>query len=159
MGQRLARWLATDPPADAPTVADAIQRHVAETGWADLALEHIEAGGDPDPVLKAAYDTLGTRVRQRRRQIDASFARSLAVWTESGTPPGSMLTVETFLDRVAGPLVRRGEQRRVLLLVLDGMSAAIANELGEELRRSWAEYDPLPEGAPLRRAMARPCPP
>ncbi|WP_226962397.1 hypothetical protein [Streptomyces sp. C8S0] len=34
------------------------------------------------------------------------------------------------------------------------MSAAIANELGEELRRSWAEYDPLPEGAPLRRAMA-----
>ncbi|MCX4623622.1 BREX-2 system phosphatase PglZ [Streptomyces albogriseolus] len=155
MGQRLARWLATDPPADAPTVADALQRHVAETGWVDLALEHIEAGGDPDPVLKAAYDTLGTRVRDRRRQIDASFARSLAAWTEAGTQPGSMLTVETFLDRVVGPAVRRGEERRVLLLVLDGMSAAIANELGEELRRSWAEFDPLPEGdAPRRRAMA-----
>ncbi|WP_226962398.1 BREX-2 system phosphatase PglZ [Streptomyces sp. C8S0] len=49
MGQRLARWLATDPPAEAPTVADAIQRHVAETGWADLALEHIEAGGTRTP--------------------------------------------------------------------------------------------------------------
>lgn len=154
MGQRLARWLATDPPADAPTVADAIRRHVAETGWADLALEHIEAGGDPDPALKAAYDTLGARVRDRRRQIDASFARSLAAWTEAGTQPGGMLTVETFLDRVIGPVVRRAEQRRVLLLVLDGMSAAIANELGEELRRSWAEFDPLPESAPLRRAMA-----
>ncbi|MFI6207945.1 BREX-2 system phosphatase PglZ [Streptomyces sp. NPDC051041] len=155
MGQRLARWLATDPAADAPTVADAVRRHVAETGWADLALEHIEAGGDPDPVLKAAYDTLGARVRDRRRQIDASFARSLAAWTEAGTQPGSMLTVETFLDRVVGPIVRRGEERRVLLLVLDGMSAAIANELGEELRRSWAEFDPLPEGgAPHRRAMA-----
>ncbi|MFF0299820.1 BREX-2 system phosphatase PglZ [Streptomyces sp. NPDC004562] len=155
MGQRLARWLATDPSADAPTVADAIQRHVAETGWADLALEHIEAGGDPDPVLKGAYDTLGTRVRDRRRQIDASFARSLAAWTEVGTQPGSMLTVETFLDRLVGPAVRRGEERRVLLLVLDGMSAAIANELGEELRRSWAEFDPLPEGdVPRRRAMA-----
>ncbi|MER6219271.1 BREX-2 system phosphatase PglZ [Streptomyces sp900105755] len=154
MGQRLASWLATDPAADAPTVADAIQRHVAETGWADLALEHIEAGGDPDPVLKAAYDTLGTRARDRRRQIDASFARSLAGWTQDGTPPGSMLTVETFLDRVVGPVVRRGEERRVLLLVLDGMSAAIANELGEELRRSWAEFDPLPEDAPRRRAMA-----
>lgn len=154
MGQRLARWLATDPAADASTVADAIQRHVAETGWADLALEHIEAGGDPDPVLKAAYDTLGTRARDRRRQIDASFARSLAGWTQDGTPPGSMLTVETFLDRVVGPVVRRGEERRVLLLVLDGMSAAIANELGEELRRSWAEFDPLPEAAPRRRAMA-----
>ncbi|WP_030643410.1 MULTISPECIES: BREX-2 system phosphatase PglZ [Streptomyces] len=155
MGQRLARWLATDPPADAPTVADAIQRHVAETGWVDLALEHIEAGGDPDPVLKAAYDTLGTRVRDRRRQIDASFARSLAAWTEAGTQPGSMLTVETFLERVVGPVVRRGEERRALLLVLDGMSAAIANELGEELRRSWAEFDPLPESdTPHRRAMA-----
>ncbi|MFI7870029.1 BREX-2 system phosphatase PglZ [Streptomyces salinarius] len=155
MGQRLARWLATDPSADAPTVADAIQRHVSDTGWVDLALEHIEAGGDPDPVLKAAYDTLGTRVREQRRQIDASFARSLAAWTEAGTQPGSMLTVETFLDRVVGPAVRRGEERRVLLLVLDGMSAAIANELSEELRRSWAEFDPLPEGdAPRRRAMA-----
>ncbi|MER6411969.1 BREX-2 system phosphatase PglZ [Streptomyces humidus] len=155
MGQRLARWLATDPTADAPTVADALQRHTAETGWADLALEHIEAGGDPDPVLKAAYDTLGARVRDRRRQIDASFARTLAGWTQDGTPPGRMLTVETFLDRVVGPVVRRGEERRVLLLLLDGMSVAIANELGEELRRSWAEFDPLPEGGePLRRAMA-----
>lgn len=154
MGQRLARWLATDPSADAPTVADAIQRHIAETGWADLALEHIEAGGDPDSVLKAAYDTLGTRVRDRRRQIDASFARSLAGWTQDGTRPGGMLTVETFLDRVVGPVVRRGEERRVLLLVLDGMSAAIANELGEELRRSWAEFDPLAEDTPRRRAMA-----
>ncbi|MFF4037426.1 BREX-2 system phosphatase PglZ [Streptomyces sp. NPDC001816] len=154
MGQRLARWLATDPPADAPTVADAIQRHVAETGWADLALEHIDAGGDPDPVLKAAYDALGTRVRDRRRQIDAAFARSLAVWTEAGTQPGTMLTVETFLDRVVGPVVRHGQERRVLLLVLDGMSAAIANELGEELRHSWAEFDPLAQDAPHRRAMA-----
>ncbi|WP_314224100.1 BREX-2 system phosphatase PglZ [Streptomyces zaehneri] len=154
MGQRLALWLATDPSADAPTVADAIQRHIAETGWADLALEHIEAGGDPDPVLKVAYDTLGTRVRDRRRQIDASFARSLAGWTRDGTRPGGMLTVETFLDRVVGPVVRRGEERRVLLLVLDGMSAAIANELGEELRRSWAEFDPLAEDTPRRRAMA-----
>lgn len=154
MGQRLARWLAGDPPTDAPTVADAIQRHIAETGWADLALEHIEAGGDPDPALKSAYDILGARVRDRRREIDAAFARSLASWTADGTQPGSMLTVETFLGRVAAPVVRHGEERRLLLLVLDGMSAAIANELGEELRNSWAEFDPLPEGTPHRRAMA-----
>lgn len=154
MGQRLARWLATDPPTDAPTVADGIQRHVTETGWADLALEHIEAGGDPDPALKSAYDTLGARVRDRRREIDAAFARTLASWTADGTPPGGMLTVETFLGRVAAPVVRHGDERRILLLVLDGMSAAIANELGEELRGSWAEFDTLPEGAPRRRAMA-----
>ncbi|QUC61561.1 BREX-2 system phosphatase PglZ [Streptomyces sp. A2-16] len=154
MAHRLASWLATGPSIDATSVADAIQRHVTETGWADLALEHIEAGGDANPALKAAYDTIGVWARDQRRQIDASFARLLAGWTGDGTPPGSMLTVETFLDRVVGPVVRRGEERRVLLLVLDGMSAAIANELGEELRRSWAEFDPMAEDTPRRRAMA-----
>ncbi|MGW0631020.1 BREX-2 system phosphatase PglZ [Streptomyces sp. NPDC002758] len=155
MGQRLAQWLARDPATDSPTVAAAIQRHIAETGWVDLALEHIEAGGDPDTVLKAAYDTLGAQIRERRRDIDHAFAHTLAVWTQAGTPPGTMLTVETFLDQVVKPAVKHAEGRRILLLVLDGMSAAIASELGEELRQSWAEFDPLPDDAPPhRRAMA-----
>ncbi|PSM41352.1 BREX-2 system phosphatase PglZ [Streptomyces dioscori] len=154
MGQRLALWMAAAPPVEAPTVADAIQRHIDETGWADLALEHIESGGDTDRALKAMYDGLGAHARSLRRQIDGVFARSLAGWTRDGTQPGRMLTVETFLDRVIGPVVRSAGERRVLLLVLDGMSVAIANELGEELRRSWAEFDPLDEGTPRRRAMA-----
>jgi hypothetical protein len=154
MGQRLARWLATDPATESDNVAAGIKRHLAETGWVDQALEHIEAGGDPDPVLKAAYDTLGARVRERRRDIDRAFARTLAVWTESGTQPGSMLTVENFLDRIVKPVVQNDPGRRIMLLVLDGMSAAIATELGEELRQTWAEFDPLPDGAPHRRAMA-----
>ncbi|MER7048864.1 BREX-2 system phosphatase PglZ [Streptomyces jumonjinensis] len=154
MGQRLAQWLAGDPDTESGTVAAAIERQIAETGWVDRALEHVEAGGDPDPVLRSAYDTLGTRVRRKRHEIDRDFARTLANWTAAGTPPGSMLTVETFLDRVVGPVVRDGSGRRVLLLVLDGMSAAIATELGEELRASWAEFDPVKEGAPGRRAMA-----
>jgi hypothetical protein len=154
MAQRLARWLAGEPPAESPTVGDAIQRHVAETGWVDLALEYIEAGGEGDPALTAAYDALCARVRARRLDIDRAFGQALAEWTASRTGPGDMLTVETFLDRVVAPAVRDGAGRRVLLLVLDGMSAAIANELAEELRTSWAEFDPLTQGAPRRRAMA-----
>ncbi|MDX2701568.1 BREX-2 system phosphatase PglZ [Streptomyces sp. PA03-6a] len=154
MGQRLSQWLASDPADESPSVGAAIKRHIEETGWVDLALEHIEGGGDSDPVLKAAYDTLGTRVRERRREIDRAFARTLAVWTEAGTQPGTMLTVETFLDQVVKPVVKNAAGRRLLLLVLDGMSAAIAGELAEELRQSWAEFDPLPYDAPQRRAMA-----
>ncbi|MQA98653.1 MAG: BREX-2 system phosphatase PglZ, partial [Streptosporangiales bacterium] len=157
MGRRLAQWLATDPPAESQTVAAAIQRQVAETGWVDQALEHIEAGGDHNAVLAEAYDALAVRVREHRRAIDRSFAETLAVWTAAGTDPGTMLTVESFLARVVRPVVAGKNARRVLLLLLDGMSAAIATELAEELRRDWAEYDPVPEQRdrqPRRRAMA-----
>ncbi|WP_030293899.1 BREX-2 system phosphatase PglZ [Streptomyces katrae] len=154
MARRLVRWLTGEPPVEALTVAHAIERHLTGTGWVDRALEHIEAGGDPDPTLKAAYDRLVIRVRARRHEIDEHFAGALATWTAAGTDPGTMLTVETFLDRVVKPIVRGPAKRRVLLLVLDGMSAAIATELGEELRASWAEYDPMGEGVPRRRAMA-----
>ncbi len=155
MAQRLARWLATAPVPESPHLEAGIARHMAETGWVDLALDHIEAGGDPAPSLASAYDTLCASVREQRRAIDRHFAGLLATWTANGTGPGSMLTVETFLPTVVAPVVKAGE-RRVLLLVLDGMSAAIAAELAEELREHWVEYDPLPKakGSPRRRGMA-----
>ncbi|MER6158615.1 BREX-2 system phosphatase PglZ [Streptomyces sp. NPDC001868] len=155
MAQRLVLWLGTEPTVDAAHVGAAIKRHVDETAWVDRALEHIEAGGDPDDRLRAAYDTLAERVREHRHEIDRDFARVLATWTAAGTDPGGMLTVETFLERVVKPVVRSTD-RRVLLIVLDGMSAAIATELGEELRASWAEFDPVAEVGkpPRRRAMA-----
>ncbi|MFE4539193.1 BREX-2 system phosphatase PglZ [Streptomyces scopuliridis] len=154
MAQRLVRWLAGGPGGETSHVHGAIERHLKETGWVDRALEHIEAGGDSDDRLRAAYDALAGRVRERRHEIDHEFARVLATWTAMGTDPGGMLTVETFLERVVKPVVR-GTDRRVLLIVLDGMSAAIATELGEELRASWAEFDPVAaDGAPRRHAMA-----
>ncbi|UNS98183.1 BREX-2 system phosphatase PglZ [Streptomyces tubbatahanensis] len=155
MAQRLTRWLATGPVAGCARVPDGIDRHIDDTGWVDLAHEHIEAGGDPDPTLAAAYDTLCAAVRESRRALDREFAATLATWTASGAGAGSMLTVETFLPQVVAPVVKAGG-RRVLLLVLDGMSAAIAGELADELRRDWAEYDPLPKAkdTPRRRGMA-----
>src|SRR5262249_49689957 len=57
---------------------------------------------------------------------------------------------ETVLPRVLAGLLRPGG-RAALLLVLDGMSAAVAVQLADELRAdSWEEYDPLasPEAGP-----------
>ena len=151
MAQRLTRWLATDPDSTTDTVAAALERQIGETSWVDRALDYLEAGGDDDPAVRLAYQALGGRVREQRSEFDREFAKSLAVWTESGTDPGSMLTVETFLARVVRPVAAT---QRVLLLVIDGLSAAIATELATQLRQTFAEYDPLPDNKPRRRAMA-----
>ncbi|NJA55278.1 BREX-2 system phosphatase PglZ [Streptomyces sp. NEAU-H3] len=155
MASRLRKWLAGAPSDTIESVTDGTGRQMHELGWADRALEHLEAGGDPDPVLGAAYSRIGDQVRQTRRTLDHAFGERLAVWTAEGSSPGSLLTVESFLTRVVAPVVAE-PGRRVLLLLLDGMSAAIGAELGGELREQWAEFDPLPEahGAPVRRAVA-----
>ncbi|MEU4599907.1 BREX-2 system phosphatase PglZ [Nocardia sp. NPDC023988] len=152
MAQRLHRWLHTDPdPTADGSVLAAMTRQMQSTAWADRALDYLDAGGDDDPALRIAYDSIATRARAVRREFDREFAKTLAVWTESGTPPGTMLTVETFLHRVVRPVAA---EHRVLLIVVDGMSASIATELAGELRTTFAEHDPLSDGDPRRRCMA-----
>ncbi|MFB6440144.1 BREX-2 system phosphatase PglZ [Streptomyces sp. NPDC056411] len=155
MAARLGRWLAGQPEADIASVADGTARQIRELAWVDRALEFLEAGGDADDVLAGAYSRIGAQVRAKRRELDRAFSDRLAVWTADATTPGVMLTVESFLERVVAPVVACPD-RRVLLLLVDGMSAAIASELGEELHGHWSEFDPLPDaaGAPVRRAMA-----
>ncbi|MFI1060547.1 BREX-2 system phosphatase PglZ [Streptomyces spororaveus] len=155
MAARLRQWLAGQPETDIASVADGTARQIHELGWVDRALEHLEAGGDSDDVLADAYSRIGTQARDKRRELDHVFSERLALWTADGTAPRTMLTVESFLNRVVAPVVAC-PGRRVLLLLIDGMSAAIAAELGEELRGQWAEFDPLPDspGAPVRRAVA-----
>ncbi|GGK66926.1 BREX-2 system phosphatase PglZ [Nocardia camponoti] len=154
MAQRLSRWLRTapDPTVDG-SVGDAIARQMRSTAWADRALDYLEAGGDNDPALRTAFAALAIRARKTRREFDREFAKNLVNWTQSGSAPGSLLTVESFLERVVAPVAAT---HRVMLLVIDGMSAAIATELASELASTFSEYDPVAPVAgasPVRRAM------
>ncbi|WP_280505068.1 BREX-2 system phosphatase PglZ [Nocardia farcinica] len=151
MAQRLTRWLHTEPDCTCDSVGAALDRHMRDTAWADRALDYLDAGGDDDPALRVAFETIANRARALRREFDREFTKNLAVWTEAGSSPGEMLTVETFLHRVVRPLAA---DPRVLLVVVDGMSAAIATQLAGELRGSFAEFDPLPgSDEPYRRSM------
>ncbi|MER7441265.1 BREX-2 system phosphatase PglZ [Micromonospora avicenniae] len=149
MAQRLVRWLgaAVEPPV---SVADGIQRQIAEWGWVDVALNHVWTGEDVHPELQRAFREVHDRAQQRRRDLDAAFAGRLAVWNAAGPGnDGELLTVENLLPRVIDPLVRAA--RPVLLVVLDGMSTAVAVELADELSQHWVEYDPLAGGGIGRR--------
>ncbi|MFG2169491.1 BREX-2 system phosphatase PglZ [Micromonospora chersina] len=144
MAQRLVRWLGTtvQPPA---SVADGVQRQIAEWGWVDLALNHVWAGEDAHPELQRAFREVHERAQQRRRDIDGAFANRLAAWATAGPGnDGDLMTVENLLSRVIDPLVRA--DRPALLVVLDGMSAAVGVELADELSQDWVEYDPLARG-------------
>ncbi|WP_422771841.1 BREX-2 system phosphatase PglZ [Plantactinospora sp. WMMC1484] len=143
MALRLARWLA-EPAAPPPGVAEGIGRQVAQWSWVDLALEHVWTGEDAHAELAATYRLIHDQVRQRRRDLDRDFAARLAEWTAAGGGgTAELLTVETVLSRVVAPVVRE-ENRPVLVVVVDGMTAAIAADLADQLtRQGWLEYDPL----------------
>ncbi|MFG3698074.1 BREX-2 system phosphatase PglZ [Micromonospora sp. NPDC047620] len=141
MAQRLVRWLGTDvaPPE---SVADGVDRQIAEWGWVDLALNHVWAGEDAHPELQETFREIHDRAQARRRELDGAFARRLGAWATAGPGnDGGLLTVENLLPRVVEPMIRA--DRPVLLVVLDGMSAAVAVQLADELSQHWVEYDPL----------------
>ncbi|MGH4011661.1 MAG: BREX-2 system phosphatase PglZ, partial [Pseudonocardiaceae bacterium] len=142
MAVRVGRWLITPEPA-VTSVAGGVRRHLGEWGWVDRALTALWAG-DPvgDPVVGEAYQVLYEAGRARRDGLDEQFARRLETWTEHACTqaPGDCLLVEDLLEKVALPVAAR---RAPLIVLLDGMSSAVAAELGEQLtRRAWTEVSP-----------------
>ena len=140
MAVRLHRWLAA-PSAPAGSVAAAVAEQVAEGGWVDRALTAVWAGERvDDPVVAAAYRTVFDAARPRRDDEDAAFAALLPDWVAhaSAQVPGAALLVEQVLEEVAVPLLALGAAP--LVVVVDGMGAAVAAELGEQLaERAWVE--------------------
>jgi hypothetical protein len=141
---QLARWLAA--PEETPaTLTDAATRMLRSWGWADRALGVIErADTSRVPLLGEVYATLWTQARERRAALDEAFARKLASWTEAGSGT-DLIGVENLLERIARPVAAK---RLPVIIVLDGMSVAVATELADELARhgTWLEAGRRPDG-------------
>jgi hypothetical protein len=155
---RLARWLATadtapasagtaTPSGAAPaTVAEGAFRQVRCWAWVDRALAVIRtADTTRTPRARSAYAALYAAVREQRAALDRTFAQRLAVWSPVAGPTGDLLLAENLLERIARPLADR---RSPLIIVLDGMTAAVACELAEEITASriWTETGRHAEG-------------
>ncbi len=143
MAVRLLRWLSTVDEPPPATLHDALLRQVRVDGWVDRARLDIFAG-DPDPQVAEAHQLLHRAVDVRRARHDQQFAGLLAEATVAEAQPGALLRVEDVLDRVVQPILDRN--RRVLLLVMDGMSTAAATELAESLTRTGSWLELTPEG-------------
>jgi hypothetical protein len=142
---RLARWLAT-PDEPTATLHDAATSMLRSWAWVDRALTAISrADTSRVPRLAESYADLWNRVRARRARLDRAFARKLAAWTEGSSATDDLLLVENLMDRIARPIA---PQRPPVVVVLDGMTAAIGCELAEELtgRGGWLEAGRRPDG-------------
>ncbi|NHD18836.1 MULTISPECIES: BREX-2 system phosphatase PglZ [unclassified Actinopolyspora] len=127
---RLRKWLASNPDTTVDSVGDGLRAHANELAWVDRAINHVITGGDPSPAVAATLRETAAEAQRVRREIDLAFGKRLAAGMDA--PPGSIVPVEDFARRVLQPLGKTDE-RRVLLIVLDGMSGAVAAELAEEI--------------------------
>lgn len=132
-GLRLVRWLACD--VSAPEALPAlVERQVAVDAWVDSAMNETDRGS-VETNLADVLGTILTLTRMRRDRHDRVFGTALATHAHDGIDP---LGVERVLPDVVIPLAK---QQAVLMVVIDGLSTAIANDLVVDAgRRGWAEY-------------------
>jgi hypothetical protein len=147
---RLWRW--QSQTATAPVgLADWIAIYRRELSWVDAAVNDAFLGAH-DAVLASFADSVVAEVRGRRAAGDREFARLLA---SSGahheTGEHAPLYVEDVLDRVVAPMIvprpvalsNQVSRNPVLVVVADGMSAAVAAEVVADVvargRSTWQE--------------------
>ena len=146
---RLTRWLALDTTAGPTDLPALHRRQLTVDAWVDSAVNDI-APGVGDAELGAALSHVLAEVRRRRDRHDEEFAEAVAQSTREDQPSDPAASnLEDVLVRLVLPVVRTAP---VLLLVLDGMSAAVGSEVIadvlDKVSDGWAEV--LPAGRSQR---------
>ncbi|RSM79385.1 BREX-2 system phosphatase PglZ [Kibdelosporangium aridum] len=125
---RVRRWL--DIPTsehEYASVSDWMTGYARDLAWLDRELTQLRQGA-PWPEVAAVFGRLIRSASQRRRSLDLAFSRILP--SAAGQTPRTLLAVETVLPTVVADLA---STRKVLLVVVDGMSMPVAVELAESV--------------------------
>ncbi|MEU1950842.1 BREX-2 system phosphatase PglZ [Nocardia rhamnosiphila] len=128
-----------------------------DLSWVDDAVNDAFVGADDRRLAEAAHRVVST-VRAERAKADRRFAEQLRAEGVHRAESSELLLVEDVLDRIVKPLTvpapgptgafggvgaDRPKQTPVLLVIADGMSAAVSNEVvADALRRhrpQWQE--------------------
>jgi hypothetical protein len=148
MALRLAYYLAALPVAQAGVGSVDHQRaitladgYVKEGGYVDWARQ-ILRGNCGNPVLGGVYARLLARVDALRRDDDRAFAQGIAKWIEVGAPSNQAIPMAE-LSKHVGTFMKE-PHRRLLLLVMDGMSWANALELATSMSQESGHWGLAP---------------
>lgn len=143
MAVRLLAWLASWPNADlahgaAPhgAVETLGQWYAEEGGFVDWA-RHL-ARGTAGSAFGRGVQAVVEAADRARRDLDRRFAHALVDWYSAGQPAHQVVPIDQSLERVAARFLDDNIERRLLVLLLDGMAWAQAVELLDSLsQRAW----------------------
>lgn len=137
MAVRLVRWLAVSNRSDstAPrSLGQAADEHLGDGSFVDWARLRLRAG-DGMRELSEAYAQLFEAVTTVRERTAQHFGQLLVDWTSAVSPADGFVPVEQVLDEFVAPLAA---DRGALVIVIDGMSAAVWRELQADVaRQEW----------------------
>lgn len=134
MALRLGAWLcAPNHDVYATSTAsfadvEALGRWYTEEGgfldWARRA-----ARGGASDAFGAGVQAIVARVDELRRGLDLRFARALAAWLDAGRPSAAVLPIESAVESLAEPFLAERSERKLLVLLMDGMAWSQAVQL------------------------------
>lgn len=127
----------TAPATTGTGLSDWLHLQRTSRSWADLCV-NAAWRGQTSPALHQITRRTAEHARTRLGAGDRVFAAEASVAGATRTLTGSTLLVEDVLDKIVRPLlVTEGHLHPVLLLVLDGMSTAAANQLLSSIRQTY----------------------
>lgn len=115
------------------------RRYTEEGGFLDWARQSLRGMRGAGDALMAAVRRLYGAVDAVARADDQRFAKAYVSWVEAGKPSNEVLPIEHVTKRVVAQFLK-GEHRRLLLVLMDGMSYAAAVQVLQRLRdqRRWS---------------------
>lgn len=137
---RLLGWLAAPEVAHPESLSGWLTHYRDDLSWVDTCVNRAWDGTSNTELITATRE-ITTAVRQRRQVADRGFARVLAASGTQREAAGDTLLIEDVLSEVVFP-VHQGKivdenLRPVLLLVIDGASVGVHNDILSSIQRTY----------------------
>lgn len=139
LGRRVRLPLSPHGTSWQPAV-ELARRYAEEGGYLDWARQTLRGMRGASAPLEAAVRQLLAAVEAEARQDDQRFAEAYVAWLEAGKPANEALPIEHVTRRMVVPFLQGRPHRKLLLVLMDGMSQATAVQLLHRLReqRRWS---------------------
>jgi hypothetical protein len=148
MAVRLACWLALRPDRERTrsqtpyTEVECLATwYAAEGGHVDWARRWARGTGSGG--LQTGIDAVLAAADRARDELDRTFARALPAYVTALRPASLCLPIDQAMESIAGRFLREKPDRRLLVLLMDGMAWAQAAEILAGLGGETVAWGPL----------------